>query len=208
MAIFTILILFSLLVIVKVLLLAFLQFNSSKQNRFLIDKRNFLSIIDNTRLIDKKSKKSIFPPSLSQNPLLSHKNATRLQQRHFDAAVRHFSKTSNWHNFCDRITRFLRSPTRPRPTGWWPWKFSKIFKNSHPHRKLFRYSPVPPQSSFYAEKFVRLAKYVMVVKKISAKVEGVVVDGIKFKKKNCNHILTSSGKFCFGRQTPKKCTLN
>ncbi len=44
--------------------LAFLQFDSSGQNRFLIDKRNFLSIMDNTGLIDKKSKKSIFPPSL------------------------------------------------------------------------------------------------------------------------------------------------
>ncbi len=64
MAILTILILFSIVVIVQVLLLAFLQFNSSGQNRFLINKRNFLSIIDNTGLIDKKSKKSIFPPSL------------------------------------------------------------------------------------------------------------------------------------------------
>ncbi len=61
MAILTILILFSIVLIVKVLLLAFLQFNSSGQNRFLIDKRNFLSIIDNTGLIDKKSKKLIFP---------------------------------------------------------------------------------------------------------------------------------------------------
>ncbi len=42
-------------------IIGFLQFDSSGQNRFLIDKRNLLSIINNTGFIDKKSKKSVFP---------------------------------------------------------------------------------------------------------------------------------------------------
>ncbi len=58
-----ILILFSKVVIVF-LLFFFCNSDSSAQNRFLIDKWNVLSIMDKTGLIDKKSKKSIFPPSL------------------------------------------------------------------------------------------------------------------------------------------------
>ncbi len=49
----------------KILSFIYWLFRNSGHNRFLIDKWSFLLIIAKAGLIDKKSKKLIFPPSLS-----------------------------------------------------------------------------------------------------------------------------------------------